>query len=83
LLCGGEQLRIDELGTQNDLSVMNRLDLGSVDHEVASGLDIDDQVIAFDPTNCTDLLAALLEKDVVADTDFEVVSHSFDLRREV
>lgn len=80
LLCGREELRIEELGAENHLAVVNRFDLRSFDHEVTCSLDVDDEMIAFDPADRTDLFATFFEKHVVADADFESMSHDFDLR---
>ncbi len=54
---------------------MDGLDLGSADDEVACGLDVDHQVIPFDLADGADFLAALLEENMVADTDFKIMFH--------
>jgi hypothetical protein len=74
-LRGLEEARLAEFRTQDDLAMMDRLDLGSTDDKVAGSLDVDDEVIALDPADRADFLAAFLEEHVVADTDFKVVFH--------
>src|SRR6185503_16274577 len=67
----GEERRVAPRRIEHDLAVVRRADPRSGDREVAGRLDIDDEVIGRHLAHGPDLLAALFEKELIADLDVE------------
>ncbi len=72
----GEEAWIDEVGDEHDLAVVRRPDLRSSHDEITCSLDVDDEVVALDLADSSDLFATLLEKHLIADVDLEIVGHN-------
>jgi hypothetical protein len=70
-----EELRVDELAGEHDLSIVGCFDLGTSNDEVAGCLDVDDEVIALDLSDRAHFFSAFFEEDMIADADFEIVLH--------